>query len=74
MDEFVIAGRPPMENYKVESNISIPYHDFIGATYPDGVTEVYTFRRHGVSGGIVAVLTVVYTDSTKANISTVTRA
>lgn len=74
MDEMIISGRPPLEGYKFESNLSIPYHDAIVATYPDGVTEVYTFKRHGINGQTVAVVTVVYTDSTKALISTVTRA
>lgn len=73
MDEMMISGRPPLEGYKFESGLSIPYHDYVSVAYPDGVTEIYTFRSHGANGGIRAVLTVVYTDSTKANISTVTR-
>lgn len=48
-------------------------YDYIGATYPSGTTEVYTYKYGGSGGTLVATVTVVYTDSTKANISSVTR-
>lgn len=45
-------------------------YDSIAAAYPNSTTETYTYK---LSTDTVAVITVVYTDSTKANISTVTR-
>jgi len=43
--------------------------DSATVTYPSSTQEVYSFRSGGVSGTIVKVLTVNYTDSTKENIS-----
>lgn len=48
-------------------------YDYIKATYPDTVTEVYTFKTGGSSGTTVATVTVVYTDTTKEFIDTVTK-
>lgn len=36
-------------------------------TYPDGVTEVYTFQN--ASGATLMTITLVYVDSTKAKLS-----
>jgi len=47
--------------------------DYIGATYPTSASEVYTYKTGGSGGTTVATVTVVYTDSTKANLSTVTK-
>lgn len=48
-------------------------YDYVSVAYPDGTTETYTFKRNGASGTTVATVTVVYTDSTKENISSVTK-
>lgn len=56
------------------TGLGVPLHDYISAAYPNGTTEVYTFRIGGASGTVVMTLTVVYTDSSKDAISTVTRA
>lgn len=48
--------------------------DYIVATYPDTVTEVYTYKIGGSGGTTVATVTVVYTDDTKEFVSTVTKA
>jgi len=48
-------------------------YDYLVVTYPDAVTEVYTFKTGGSGGTTVRVITIVYTDSTKASLSTVTR-
>ena len=53
--------------------LSIPIHDYIGVAYPNGTTETYTFKTGGSGGTTVATVTVVYTDSTKANLSSVTK-
>jgi hypothetical protein len=55
---------------KVAGGIVGVNYDQIIATYPNPVTEVYTYQLAAVT---VATVTVVYTDSTKANLSTVTR-
>lgn len=47
--------------------------DYVAATYPAGDTEVYTFKSGGSGGSTVATVTVVYSDSTKTVLSTVTR-
>lgn len=43
----------------------------IAVAYPNGTTETYTYKESDAT--TIMVITVVYTDSTKANISTVTR-
>jgi len=48
--------------------------DYIGATFPDGVTEVYTYKSGGSGGTTVATVTVVYTSSAKSSVSSVTKA
>ena len=53
--------------------LSLPIFDYVSAAYPDTVTEVYTFKTGGAAGTTVATVTIVYTDSTKANLSTVTK-
>lgn len=47
--------------------------DALTVTYPSGTQEVYTFRVNGITGTSRVVVTVNYTDSTKANIDNVTR-
>ena len=73
MSETIISGAPPKEGYKVESGLSIPYHDYISVAYPDSTTEVYTFKRGGSTGGIVSTTTITYTDSSRNSINTVAR-
>ena len=55
------------------AGFSIPANDYIAATYPNGTTEVYTYKLGGSGGTTVGTVTVVYTDSTKAVLSTVTK-
>jgi hypothetical protein len=49
------------------------YYDFVSVSYPDSITEVYTFKKGGSSGEVIATITVVYTDSSKLKISTVSK-
>jgi hypothetical protein len=49
------------------------YFDYIGASYPDTVTETYTYKSGGAGGTTVATITVVYTTSTKDVLTSVTR-
>lgn len=52
--------------------LNIPEFHYISVAYPINTTEVYTFKLGGSGGTTVATVTVVYTDATKANLSTVT--
>jgi len=55
------------------AGFNIPVHDYLGVEYPNGTTETYTYKTGGSGGTTVGTITVVYTDSTKANISSVTK-
>lgn len=57
----------------VGGSIVTKAYDYITASYPDSVTEIYVFKIGGSGGTTVATVTVVYTDSTKDNLSTVTK-
>ncbi len=48
--------------------LSIPIHDSVYATYPTSSTEKYTYK---LSGRTVATVDVIYTDSTKATLTSV---
>lgn len=50
-----------------------PHFDAVSVTYPDTVTEIYSFRKGGLTGGIALVVTIVYTDATKALVSSIVR-
>lgn len=47
--------------------------DAISVAYPNTVTEVFSYYSGGLAGTLVATVTVVYTNSSKDNISTVER-
>lgn len=49
-----------------------PY-DYLSVAYPSADTETYTFKAGGSGGTTVAVLTLVYTDSTKEFLSSATK-
>lgn len=54
--------------------LSIPIHDYISASYDDGIfTETYTFKTGGSGGTTVSTITVVYTDATKVKLVSVTK-
>jgi hypothetical protein len=48
--------------------ITVPY-DSGTVAYPDPVTEVYSFKQGGISGTVVAIITLIYVDSTKARLA-----
>ncbi len=52
---------------------AIPIYDYVSVAYPAATTETYTFKNGGSGGTTVATVTVVYTDSSKENLSTVTK-
>lgn len=61
------------ETLESVAGFNIPKYDYIAVAYPLATTETYTFKTGGSGGTTVATLTVVYTDSTKANLSSVTK-
>lgn len=44
--------------------------DYVSASYPNDVTEVYNYYLGGIAGTLMTTITVVYTDSTKEQITT----
>ena len=54
-------------------NLVTADYDYIAITYPTASSEVYTFKTGGSGGTTIATVSVVYTDSTKENVSTVTK-
>lgn len=63
----------PLPVDTIFTGLSLPVYDYISVAYPVATTEVYTFKTGGAGGSTVATVTVVYTDSTKTNLSTVTK-
>ena len=53
--------------------IHLPEYDYVSYTNTDTTTDTYTFKKGGASGITVATLVLVYTDTTKVQISTVTK-
>lgn len=64
---------PGLNASSSSSGLILPAYDYVSVAYPDGVTEVYTFKSGGSGGITVATVTIVYTASDKANLSTVTK-
>ena len=58
---------------EVLEGLEIGAYDYVSVAYPIDTTEVYTFKSGGSGGASVAVVTIVYTDNTKVNLSTVTK-
>lgn len=52
--------------------LSIPIWDYMSLAV-SGDTETYVFKNGGSGGSTVATVTIVYTDATRATISTVTK-
>jgi hypothetical protein len=48
-------------------------YDYIGASYPNAVTEVYSYKQGGSGGTLQATVTVTYTDSTKNSLVSVVK-
>ena len=48
-------------------------YDYLAYTSTNTTTDTYVYKSGGTGGTIVATVTIVYTDSTKSVISTVTR-
>lgn len=61
------------ETLQSVAGFNIPKYDYVSVDYSISTQETYTFKSGGSGGTLVATLVVVYTDATKANISTVTK-
>lgn len=61
-----------LKTIQENSLIQVEY-DYVSVTYPTTTSEVYTHKTGGSGGATVSTVTVVYTDTTKENISSVTR-
>lgn len=62
-------------NWQRKPNIGLvpKAYDYMSYTNTNATTDTYTYYTGGVGGTLVATVTIVYTDSTKAQVSTVTR-
>ncbi len=74
----ILEADPVTKRLKVNTTITggklvTSAFDYIAATYPDSVTEIYTYKTGGSGGSTVATITVIYQDGTKALITSVTR-
>jgi len=56
----------------IESGLVLPIYDYV-SNASGSTTDTFTFKVGGASGLTVCVVAIVYTDSSKGTISTVTR-
>jgi hypothetical protein len=61
-----VVGIGPIGQYQVN-------YDSIVYTNTNATTDTYTYKAGGTSGTTTATVTIVYTDSTKSQVSTVVR-
>lgn len=61
------------ETLQSVAGFNIPAYDYIEATYPTAVQEVYVYNTGGAGGTTVSTVTVNYTDATKNFISNTTK-
>lgn len=77
MDVTNLRVDPTSKRLKVDalastSLIGIPVYDYVSLATAS-TTDTYTFKTGGSGGTTVATITITYTDSTKATISSVAR-
>lgn len=66
LDEIAVrVGNSPLSPLNVTSGIGIPAHDKIDVTYPDLITEVFTYSLEGIA---VLSITVTYVTGAKHDI------
>ena len=70
-----LGGSDPLQSSATifPGGIGLPPYDYVALTISPATTETYVFKTNGASGTTVATITIVYTDSTRSDISTVTR-
>ena len=59
-----IGDKRSLDMLSISNAIRVQW-DAITVTFPDTVTEVYSYRTGGTSGTIVAVATAIYTNTSK---------
>lgn len=73
-DVEVVDGSSASSKIQVfTSGFSLPKYDYIAVTYPIATQDVYTFKTGGSGGTTVSTITLTYTDSTKASLSSAER-
>lgn len=68
-----VSSTNPFPVKQMNTLVTVNY-DFVGVTYPTDTTEIFTFKIGGSGGTVVSVVTVTYTDSTKCDILSVSKA
>jgi len=71
--QMVSGGGPKIQVTHNLDNFGLHDYDYFSVAYPNPTTEVYSFFLGGASGRVVNTITLVYTDSTKANLSSGTK-
>jgi len=56
-----------------KGGLNLPTYDYMSYTATDSVTDTYVFKTGGAGGTLVATLVLVFTDSTKTQIASLTR-
>lgn len=57
----------------IESGLALPVYDYVDNTGATATSDVFIFKLGGSSGVRLATVTIQYTDSSKATISTVAK-
>lgn len=60
-------------NASITSGLVMPIYDYVSIEYYNTTTEIYSFKTGGASGVVVSTITLVYTNATKSQLSTVTK-
>lgn len=66
----VRIANSPSSPLNTVSGLSVPKHDKVVAAYPNATTEEYTYSLATVD---ICLITVVYTDSSKTDLTSVTK-
>lgn len=62
-----------LANTGASSGLVTSAYDYIGYTNTNSTTDTYVYKIGGASGTTVATVTIVYTDTTKSQISSITK-
>ena len=73
LDAFVPISINSDGGLKASGALVTKAYDYMAYTNTNTTTDTYVYKSGGTGGTIVATVTIVYTDSTKSVISTVTR-
>jgi len=70
LDSYILGGGVSVENLPGSFLTGIEF-DYIAVTYPNTVTEVFTYKNGGAGGTTVATITVTYQTESKENLVSV---